>query len=142
MIAAGRPARRRAPAGSRCDGVATETVEDVNEPRLTVSGAARRLGIAPATLRTWDRRYGVGPSDHARGRHRRYSAADMARLEAMQQALVKGASPAEAARYARAAALPGRAPARVTATGDRAARASPGYVVGARRGPIPLRAST
>ena len=83
----------------------------MNEPRLTVSGAARRLGIAPATLRTWDRRYGVGPSDHARGRHRRYSAADMARLEAMQQALVKGASPAEAARYARAAALPGRAPA-------------------------------
>lgn len=90
-------------------GVAEEAVEDVNEPRLTVSGAARRLGIAPATLRTWDRRYGVGPSDHAQGRHRRYTTADMARLEAMQQALVKGASPAEAARYAQAADLPLRA---------------------------------
>jgi DNA-binding transcriptional MerR regulator len=78
-------------------------VEDVDEPRLTVSGAARRLGIAPGTLRTWDRRYGIGPTDHARGRHRRYSAADMARLELMQHALVQGASPAEAARYARAA---------------------------------------
>jgi hypothetical protein len=78
-------------------------VEDVDEPRLTVSGAARRLGVAPGTLRTWDRRYGIGPTDHARGRHRRYSATDMARLELMQHALVQGASPAEAARYARAA---------------------------------------
>ena len=78
-------------------------MEDVEEPRLTVSGAARRLGIAPGTLRTWDRRYGIGPTDHTRGRHRLYSAADMARLELMQHALVQGASPAEAARYARAA---------------------------------------
>lgn len=73
----------------------------MDEPHLTVSGAARRLGIAPATLRTWDRRYGIGPSGHARGRHRRYSAADMARLELMQRALMQGAAPAEAARYAR-----------------------------------------
>lgn len=73
----------------------------MDEPRLTVSGAARRLGIAPATLRTWDRRYGIGPSGHSHGRHRRYSAADMARLELMQRALMQGAAPAEAARYAR-----------------------------------------
>ena len=82
------------------------SVEDVDEPRLTVSGAARRLGIAPATLRTWDRRYGIGPTGHARGRHRRYSADDMARLELMQRALMQGAAPAEAARYARTVALP------------------------------------
>ncbi len=74
---------------------------DVDEPRLTVSGAARRLGIAPATLRTWDRRYGIGPSGHSHGRHRRYSAADMACLELMQRALMQGVAPAEAARYAR-----------------------------------------
>jgi DNA-binding transcriptional MerR regulator len=83
-------------------------VEDVEEPRLTVSGAARRLGIAPATLRTWDRRYGIGPTGHARGRHRRYSTDDMARLELMQRALMQGAAPAEAARYARTADLPQR----------------------------------
>ena len=81
-------------------------MEDVDEPRLTVSGAARRLGIAPATLRTWDRRYGIGPTGHARGRHRRYSADDMARLELMQRALIQGAAPAEAARYARTVDLP------------------------------------
>ncbi|MGW0523709.1 MerR family transcriptional regulator, partial [Crossiella sp. NPDC003009] len=62
---------------------------------------AGRLGVAPATLRTWDRRYGLGPSDHTTGRHRRYGPADIARLERMHRALLRGAAPAEAARYAR-----------------------------------------
>ena len=74
-------------------------------PPLGVAAAARKLGIAPATLRTWDRRYGIGPSQHEPGRHRRYSAADVARLELMQRALVRGASPADAARYAMTAPL-------------------------------------
>jgi DNA-binding transcriptional MerR regulator len=73
---------------------------DPHEPFLTVAAVARRLGIAPATLRTWDRRYGVGPTGHATGRHRRYAGQDVARLELMQRALVRGASAAEAARYA------------------------------------------
>jgi transposase-like protein len=70
------------------------------EPALTVGAVARRLGVAPATLRTWDRRYGVGPTGHATGRHRRYDVTDVARLELMQRALLRGASPAEAARCA------------------------------------------
>ena len=72
----------------------------LTEPALSVAALARRLGVAPATLRTWDRRYGVGPSGHTPGRHRRYGAEDIARLELMQRALLRGASPAEAARYA------------------------------------------
>lgn len=75
-------------------------------PRLTVAAAARRLGVAPATLRTWDRRYGIGPGEHEPGRHRRYSAEDLSRLELMQHALLRGASSADAAHYARAARLP------------------------------------
>ena len=43
-------------------------------PQLSVAAVARKLGIAPATLRTWDRRYGIGPANHVPGRHRRYSA--------------------------------------------------------------------
>ncbi len=66
--------------------------------RLTVSAVARRLGVAPATLRTWDRRYGIGPSDHSVGAHRRYTAADVARLDDMHRLLMLGVSPAEAAR--------------------------------------------
>lgn len=74
--------------------------------RLTVAAVARRLGIAPATLRTWDRRYGIGPGEHVPGRHRRYSADDVARMELMQHALLRGVSPADAAAYARTARLP------------------------------------
>ena len=41
-------------------------------PMLTVAAVARRLGVAPSTLRTWDRRYDLGPSAHTAGSHRRY----------------------------------------------------------------------
>ncbi len=67
---------------------------------LSVAAVARRLGVAPSTLRTWDRRYGLGPSEHTAGSHRRYAGRDVARLEMMQQALLRGGSPAEAARIA------------------------------------------
>jgi DNA-binding transcriptional MerR regulator len=68
---------------------------------LTVAAVARRMGVAPATLRTWDRRYGVGPSEHRPGAHRRYTPADLARLEHMRRLVIAGIPPAEAARAAR-----------------------------------------
>ena len=83
--------------------------ERAGEPHLSVAAVARMLGIAPATLRTWDRRYGIGPSAHAPGRHRRYSPQDIARLETMRHALVRGVGPAEAARYALASSNGGLA---------------------------------
>ena len=64
---------------------------------------ARRLGVAPATLRTWDRRYGLGPSEHSAGSHRRYSSLDVARLDLMRRLVNAGAPPGEAARAALAA---------------------------------------
>lgn len=70
------------------------------QPRLTVAAVARRLGVAPATLRTWDRRYGLGPTLHAAGAHRRYSRTDIARLEAMRRLVLDGVPPADAARIA------------------------------------------
>ena len=70
-------------------------------PRLTVSAVARRLGIAPPTLRTWDRRYGVGPTEHISGAHRRYSPADLARLEVMRRLVMSGVPAGEAARVAK-----------------------------------------
>ena len=64
----------------------------------TVSAVASRLGVAPATLRTWDRRYGIGPSAHSAGSHRRYTTDDIKRLEHMRQLILSGMSPGDAAR--------------------------------------------
>ncbi|WP_228973044.1 MerR family transcriptional regulator [Streptomyces sp. DH12] len=68
---------------------------------LTTGEVARRLGVAPTTVRSWDRRYGLGPDAHTGGRHRRWTPADVARLERMCALTATGLPPAEAARLAR-----------------------------------------
>ncbi|NGO78133.1 MerR family transcriptional regulator [Streptomyces sp. YC504] len=67
---------------------------------LTTGALARRLGVAATTLRTWERRYGIGPSSREEGRHRRWQPADVARIEAMCRLTAQGVAPAEAARLA------------------------------------------
>ncbi|RKS69314.1 B12 binding protein [Motilibacter peucedani] len=74
-----------------------------SEAVLSVAAVARRLGVAPATLRTWDRRYDLGPSGHTAGSHRRYTAHDLERLTLMRRLTLEGVPPAEAARVALAA---------------------------------------
>jgi DNA-binding transcriptional MerR regulator len=87
------------PVGSENDPVGTQL-------RYTVAAVARRLGLAPATLRTWDRRYGLGPSLHTFGQHRRFTEADLARLQAMRRLTAQGVPPAEAARMVTDGAVP------------------------------------
>ncbi|NNH24753.1 MerR family transcriptional regulator, partial [Pseudokineococcus marinus] len=72
----------------------------VAAPTLKVAAVARRLGVAPATLRTWARRYDLGPSAHTAGAHRQYSLEDLERLMVMRRMTLEGYSPAEAARVA------------------------------------------
>jgi DNA-binding transcriptional MerR regulator len=74
----------------------------MEEELLTVAAVARRLGVAPATLRTWDRRYGLGPSSHEAGEHRRYCPSDLAKLTMMRRLITTGVSPADAAKKAKA----------------------------------------
>ncbi|MDX3605105.1 MerR family transcriptional regulator [Streptomyces sp. FL06-04B] len=65
---------------------------------LTTGAVARLLGVAPTTLRSWDRRYGIGPAAREDGRHRRWTEADIAVLRNMCALTSAGLAPAEAAR--------------------------------------------
>jgi DNA-binding transcriptional MerR regulator len=55
-----------------------------------VAAVARRLGVAPSTLRSWSLRYGIGPVGHHAGRHRRYTAADVAELDTIRRLTDQG----------------------------------------------------
>jgi DNA-binding transcriptional MerR regulator len=74
----------------------------MDQELLTVAAVARRIGVAPATLRTWDRRYGLGPSAHEAGAHRRYCPNDLAQLTLMRRLIISGVAPADAAIKAKA----------------------------------------
>jgi len=108
---------------------------------FSVGAVARRLGVAPSTLRTWNRRYGIGARELSPGRHRRYTAEDITRLEHMQKLILRGAAPADAARAALTAPVaPGPAPAGVdggpvAGAADAAAGGKPGGQPTAALGP-------
>lgn len=87
--------RSQSQAQSQAQGASSVTDES-----LTVAAVARRLGVAPATLRTWDRRYGLGPSSHTQGEHRRYNSIDLARLTMMRKLVIAGMPPSQAAKEA------------------------------------------
>lgn len=92
----------RAASRSPVDGPLPEPARDA--PALSTGAVARRFGVSPTTLRSWDRRYGLGPATREQGRHRRWEAGDLAVLEEMCRLTALGTPPAEAARAARATA--------------------------------------
>jgi methanogenic corrinoid protein MtbC1 len=73
---------------------------------LTAGEVARRLGVAVTTLRTWHQRYGLGPTGHTPGQHRRYTADDLGLLERMRYLIGRGVPPAQAARQVLGAPVP------------------------------------
>lgn len=76
---------------------------------VTTGALARRLGVSPTTLRTWDRRYGLGPARRDAGHHRRWSERDVAMVEEMGRLTSSGVPPAEAAHAALKLLDPGSA---------------------------------
>src|ERR1700712_1912352 len=73
---------------------------DAEAPVYTASAVAARLGVAVETLRTWDRRYGLGPGTRGPGGRRRYGEEDLARLLVMRRLVTSGMPTSEAARRA------------------------------------------
>lgn len=59
--------------------------DDDPEPRFRIGAVARATGIAPDTLRVWERRYHLLQPGRAEGGGRLYSEADIARLRLLKQ---------------------------------------------------------
>ncbi|MER7127355.1 MerR family transcriptional regulator [Streptosporangium saharense] len=72
--------------------------ETGQEPGYGIGAVARRLGVPAPTLRTWNLRYGLGPSRRSPGGHRRYDSTDLRRLEEMNRLIRQGVPAADAAR--------------------------------------------
>ncbi|MFK0184805.1 MerR family transcriptional regulator [Streptomyces rubiginosohelvolus] len=104
---------------------------------LTTGAVARLLGVAPTTLRSWDRRYGIGPAAREDGRHRRWTRADIAALRHMCALTSAGLPPAEAARTV----LAGTSGAGTPSTGPSRAEESGAGASGAPAAPRSARAS-
>ncbi|MEU6836152.1 MerR family transcriptional regulator [Streptomyces rubiginosohelvolus] len=104
---------------------------------LTTGAVARLLGVAPTTLRSWDRRYGIGPAAREDGRHRRWTGADIAALRHMCALTSAGLPPAEAARTV----LAGTSGAGTSSTGPSRAEESGAGASGAPAAPRSARAS-
>ena len=71
---------------------------DDGTPVDSPAWVAQRLGVTPATLRTWHHRYDLGPTGRTTGGHRRYSRGDLERLDRMRHLTADGIGVAEAAR--------------------------------------------
>ena len=70
---------------------------------LTIGQVSELLGVPVPTLRSWHQRYGVAAPERTRGGHRRYSAEDVERLQALSAAVARGIAPRTAAQALREA---------------------------------------
>lgn len=74
--------------------------EEVAALTWSVGAVAERLHVSASTLRTWERRYGLGPTERTKGGHRRYSESDISRVELLHGLISRGVAPRTAARLA------------------------------------------
>ncbi|MDO5048748.1 MAG: MerR family transcriptional regulator [Actinomycetaceae bacterium] len=65
---------------------------------LAIAAVAERIGVSASTIRTWERRYGLGPAKREPGKRRRYEPEEVAMLENMVRLVREGVSPSDAAR--------------------------------------------
>src|SRR5512135_2143304 len=61
-----------------------------DEPIYNAKAVTRETGVTAATLRAWERRYGVLLPDRTAGGHRLYSAQDIAAIKWLKQHIEQG----------------------------------------------------
>jgi DNA-binding transcriptional MerR regulator/methylmalonyl-CoA mutase cobalamin-binding subunit len=87
----------------------------------TIKQAARLSGVGEASLRAWERRYGVVVPQRNDSGYRLYSPEDLAAVSSMRRLIDDGWSPAEAANAVRAGTVPDVVDLRAPAEPDGAA---------------------
>lgn len=89
---------------------------------VSIAQAARTTGVAVATLRVWERRYGVPCPERTSGGYRNYGPDDLTQIARMRDLVAEGYGPAEAAAVVAAGAVasagPQRFVERLLETGD------------------------
>jgi DNA-binding transcriptional MerR regulator len=65
---------------------------------MRIGDVSRRTGVSAATLRVWERRYGVLAPPRTKGGHRQYGPDDVARVQALLRRMDAGQSVSAAAR--------------------------------------------
>jgi DNA-binding transcriptional MerR regulator/methylmalonyl-CoA mutase cobalamin-binding subunit len=61
-----------------------------DEPIYNAKAVTRQTGVTPATLRAWERRYGILLPDRTAGGHRLYSARDIAAIKWLREQIEQG----------------------------------------------------
>ena len=72
----------------------------------TIKGAAELTGVAAATLRAWERRYGIGAPARSESGYRLYSEANLQSLGLMRDLVDSGWAPRQAAELTESAMGP------------------------------------
>ena len=69
----------------------------IPQGRFRIAAVAEKTGLTAATIRAWERRYGVPLPSRAKNNYRLYGNKDLADLAAMKRHILSGVAPAEAA---------------------------------------------
>jgi DNA-binding transcriptional MerR regulator len=73
---------------------------DTQQPKYTVKAVSKITNLNAATLRAWEKRYGIPTPARTRSRYRLYSDADVREIQWLQARVEEGIPPRQAARLA------------------------------------------
>jgi DNA-binding transcriptional MerR regulator/methylmalonyl-CoA mutase cobalamin-binding subunit len=84
-----------------------------DEPAFNAKAVTMQTGVSPATLRAWERRYGILLPDRTSGGHRLYSERDIASIKWLKQQIDQGLTISRAAAMLQHLRETGEAPAAI-----------------------------